>query len=313
MKLLIPVDGSAASNAALDFIASRASHLGVHPDLRLLHVQFPIPLRAARVAGRELVRSYHQAEAEAEAILAPASERLAAAGLRAKAQHVVGRPGEVVSRTATHGHPDLVVMGSRGQTALKGLVFGSVTQSVLASSTAPLLVLREGRPPRAASLRVAIAVDGSRHGLAAVRSALALRTLFGPSPQFRLLHVEDGQGDEAALEAATVPALALFAKAGLEAEPVRLVGCNVGDVIAEYLSTRTADLLVMGSHGRGTFKAVLLGSVATRVAARCKLPLLIVRPRARRPPAERKDGGASAAPRRRARTCGDAHRTGTEP
>lgn len=171
MKLLIPVDGSAASNAALDFIASRASHLGVHPELRLLHVQFPIPLRAARVAGRELVRSYHQAEAEA--ILVPARERLAAAGLRPKAQHVVGSPGEVVSRTATHGHPDLVVMGSRGQTALKGLVFGSVTQSVLASSTAPLLVLREGAPPRAASLRVAIAVDGSRHGLAAVRSALA--------------------------------------------------------------------------------------------------------------------------------------------
>jgi nucleotide-binding universal stress UspA family protein len=160
---------------------------------------------------------------------------------------------------------------------------------------------------------VAIAVDGSRHGLAAVRSALALRTLFGPSPQFRLLHVEDGQGDAAAFEAATVPALALFAKAGLEAEPVRLVGRNVGDVIAEYISTRTADLLVMGSHGRGTFKAVLLGSVAMRVAARCKLPLLIVRPRARRPPAERKDGGAAAAPRRRTRTWGDAHRTGTEP
>ncbi len=297
MKLLIPVDGSAASKAALDFIASRASCLGAHAELRLVNVQYPIPLRAARAAGREMVRSYHRAEAEA--VLVPARDRLAAVGLRAKVQHVVGRPGEVVSRCATHGHPDLVVMGSRGQSALKRLVFGSVTQAVLAASTAPLLVLRGGSPPRAASLRVVIAVDGSRHGLAAVRSALALRTLFGPSPQFRVLHVADGQADAAAFDAATIPALTLFAKAAVEAEPVRLVGHNVGDVIVEYLSERKADLLVMGSHGRGAFKAVLLGSVATRVTARCKLPVLIVRPRGRRRAAERKDGGMTATPRRR--------------
>jgi nucleotide-binding universal stress UspA family protein len=190
MKVLIPVDGSANSNASLDFILSRAACLGADPDLRLLNVQFPIPPRAARAAGRELVRSYHQTEAKA--VLDPAQKCLAAAGLKAKAQYVVGSPGEVVSRTATQGHADLVVMGSRGQTALKGLLFGSVTQAVLAASTAPLLVLRDGPPPRAASLRVVIAVDGSRHGLAAVRAALALQAVFGPAPQFRLLHVLGG-------------------------------------------------------------------------------------------------------------------------
>ncbi|MBL8320461.1 MAG: universal stress protein [Burkholderiaceae bacterium] len=295
MKVLIPVDGSVNSNAALDFITSRAACLGARPELRLLNVQFPIPPRAARAAGRELVRSFHQTEARA--VLDPAQKCLADAGLTAKTQYVVGNPAEVVSRTATQGHADLVVMGSRGQTALKGLLFGSVTQAVLASSTAPLLVLRDGPPPRAASLRVVIAVDGSRYGLAAVRAALALRAVFGPAPQFRLLHVVDGQEDAADLEAATAPALALFVKAKVEAELVRLDGHNAGDAIAEYLAAHPADLLVMGSHGRGAFKAVLLGSVATRVAARCRLPLLIARPRSRRSPAKRKDGAAAAAPR----------------
>jgi len=298
MKILIPVDGSATSNATLDFIASRAACLGARPELRLLNVQYPIPPRAARAAGRELVRSYHQTEAKA--VLDPAQKCLAAAGLKAKAQYVVGSPAEVVSRTATQGHADLVVMGSRGQTALKGLLFGSVTQAVLASSTTPLLVLRDGPPPRAASLRVVIAVDGSRHGLAAVRAALSLQAVFGPAPQVRLLHVVDGQADMADLDAATASALALFSKAKVEAELVRLEGRNVGDVIVEYLAAHPADLLVMGSHGRGAFKAVLLGSVATRVAARCKLPLLIARPRSRRLPARRKDGATAAAPRRRA-------------
>jgi nucleotide-binding universal stress UspA family protein len=280
MKLLIPVDGSPACDAALDFIVSRAGHLGADTALQLLHVQAPIPPRAARAAGREVVRSFQRAEAEA--VFAPALERLSAAGLKAKTRQVVGSPGEVVSRTATLDHPDLVVMGSRGQTAIKGLLFGSVTQAVLAASNAPLLVLREGRPPRGESLRVLIALDGSRHGLAAVRTALALRALFGPSPRFRLLHVADTSAETNGFDAAVGPAVALFAKAGFETEQVQRVGHKTGDEIVDYLSGHPADLLVMGSHGHGAFKAVMLGSVATRVAARSKLPLLIVRPRARR-------------------------------
>lgn len=279
MKLLIPVDGSQACNAALDFVVSRSGHLAAPSELALLHVQPPIPPRAARAAGRELVRSYYKSESER--VLLPAKEKLAAAGLKAKAKSLIGSPAEVVSQTSMQGDCDLIVMGSRGHTALKGILFGSVTQAVLAASTTPLLVVRDARPPRKESLRVVIAVDGSRYGLAAVQSALALRELFGPSPQFRLLHVAEGGTDAAGSDAATGPALALFAKADLEADVVRLEGQQVGDVIADYLDAKTADLIVMGSHGRGAFKAVFMGSVAMRVAARCKQPLLIARPQGR--------------------------------
>jgi hypothetical protein len=37
------------------------------------------------------------------------------------------------------------------------------------------------------------------------------------------------------------------------------------------------DILVMGSHGHGTLRSVTLGSVSTRVAARCRTPLLLIR------------------------------------
>jgi nucleotide-binding universal stress UspA family protein len=36
-------------------------------------------------------------------------------------------------------------------------------------------------------------------------------------------------------------------------------------------------VLVLGSHGYGAFKQAVLGSVATRVAAHCDTPLLLVR------------------------------------
>lgn len=296
MKILVPVDGSPASVAALDFIAERAACVEPRPELRLLNVQLPIPPRAARAAGREMVRSYHQAEAAA--VLEPAVRRLRKAGLAPKSRYAVGHPATLVGHAAMNGHPDLVVMGSRGQTALAGFVFGSVTQAVLAASTVPLLVVQESPRRKPPSLRIAIAVDGSRHALAAARYALAQRMLFGPQPTFTLVHVASPADAVDAFDAAIRPTLASFTKAGVEVEAVRLEGRNPGDAIAAHLAANPADLVVMGSHGRGAFKSLVLGSVATRVAARCRLPLLLVRPRSQR---SRAGGGSQGAPGQAAR------------
>ena len=94
---------------------------------------------------------------------------------------------------------------------------------------------------------------------------------------------------------------------------VGYIVADLDDEIPVYRDVLGMDVGVREVMPEQGVEAVLLGSVAMRVAARCKLPLLIVRPRARRPPAERKDGGAAAAPRRRTRTWGDSHRTGIEP
>lgn len=195
---------------------------------------------------------------------------------------------------------DLIVMGSHGRTALKGLLFGSVTQAVLAASTKPLLVLRATAPPKRASLTVGIALDGSAYGMAAARYALQHQQLFGMTPRFVLIHVVPdlativipgfgdapvplyslskiaaAQGD--AFERALAPARDLFATAGIAVETVCRAANSPGDEIATLATRRRLDLLVMGSHGRGALKSLALGSVATRTAARCRTPLLLVR------------------------------------
>ena len=68
----------------------------------------------------------------------------------------------------------------------------------------------------------------------------------------------------------------MFAKARLKAEEICLVG-NAGDELAAYARKKRLDVLVMGSHGHGAFRAAVLGSVATRTAAHCEVPLLLVR------------------------------------
>lgn len=68
-----------------------------------------------------------------------------------------------------------------------------------------------------------------------------------------------------------------FAKQNGWTMDARQVVGHPGDAIAELAESGRYDLLIMGSHGHGSLTGAVLGSVATRVLARCKTPVLIVR------------------------------------
>ena len=299
MRILLPVDASSFSKSAVAFVASRARLMQPQPNIGLLNVQSPVPLRAARALGKEQVVAYQQSEAQR--VIKPALATLRRAGLQAHAKFVVGSAGPEVASVAVADAVDLIVMGSHGHTGLKKLLFGSVTNSVLAACTTPVLVLRGGVAPKKDSLKVGIALDGSAYGVAAARYVVEHRDLFGAAASVALIHVVPDLlnlvvagffGDapvpgfkpeqveamqSAAFEHAMGPARALLERAGLKATEVRLMGNQAGDEIAAYATKAKLNVMALGAHGDGAVEPAALGSVATRVAARCRIPLLFVR------------------------------------
>jgi nucleotide-binding universal stress UspA family protein len=296
MRILLPLDGSEYSKRAVAFMASRSTLVGAAPEVHLLNVQPAIPQRAAAELGRELTRRLYRTDAET--VLEPAQKALAKAGITAKAHADSGHAAERIAAKADDLRADLIVLGSHGYSEFKGLLFGSVTHGVLARTKRPVLVLRASAAPRGDHLRTGIAIDGSKYGLAAVKFALRHRDLFGAEARMTLLHVvpdfvmpvmadlggvavptyteqEIKSLQDKDFEEAVAPARRLFEKAKASAAEVRLAGVP-GDEIAAY-AKKNLDVLLVGSHGYGGFKAAVLGSVATRIAAKCNTPLLIVR------------------------------------
>lgn len=299
MRILMPVDGSEYSKAAVAFVASRETLLKNPTEIELVNIQYPVPPRAARALGKEIVESYH--EAEAAKALKSAAAALKRAGASTTARYAVGTVAHELPSIVANDRADLIVMGSHGHTGLKKLLLGSVASIVAVSCTKPLLVVRGAPVPKRDSLKLGIAVDGSPYGVAVARFVAQHRNLFGASPSVILIHVvpdlskitvpgwierEVPTGikpeqveamQTAAFENVFRPVHELLATAGISATEVRLVGHAPGDAIAAQATKNKLDLLALGSLGFGGARQGLMGSVATRVAAQCRTALLLVR------------------------------------
>lgn len=125
--MLLPLDGSESSLAAVRHAAALAQAfrpMGL--SLTLIHV-VDIAILGMKIhdGGRELVE-------EGERILAESRFILQEAGLEGcwEEKLVTGEPAQAIVRQAEEGGYPLILMGSRGRSALASLLIGSVTSSV---------------------------------------------------------------------------------------------------------------------------------------------------------------------------------------
>jgi nucleotide-binding universal stress UspA family protein len=141
--ILSPLDFSDPSHEALDVAADLASRFG--SELLLLHIVPMIPKLPSGVSifkegdyERELIQN-------AEAKLEDLVKKYAAKGIRARWQTgLANDAGMEIIRAADHEKVDLIVIATHGMTGWRRLAFGSVTEKVVRTATAPVLVLRSG-------------------------------------------------------------------------------------------------------------------------------------------------------------------------
>ena len=81
-----------------------------------------------------------------------------------------------------------------------------------------------------------------------------------------------GGTDETALK----PAEARLAGKDIAYEKVKLVGDPAAEIV-RHAAHRGCDLIVMGTHGHTALSNLVLGSVATKVIASTKIPVLLLR------------------------------------
>jgi len=149
-KILVPIDFSPSSHAALESAADLAQHFGA--AIHLVHVipMFPATTFPDFIPETKFLEA---AKAEADRHFAAAAADLAAKGIKVGSSVEVGDDvASTILEVAEREKADMVVISTHGITGWHPLVFGSIAEKVMKLVSCPVLLLRTPKPVSSAKV-----------------------------------------------------------------------------------------------------------------------------------------------------------------
>jgi nucleotide-binding universal stress UspA family protein len=201
---------------------------------------------------------------------------------------IAGGSALAVGQEVLTGHPvdilveqsksaDIVVVGFRGHGMLGQHLLGPVSEGVLHHAHCPVAVVRadEGKNPSAADAPVLVGIDGTATSERAI--ALAFE-----EAQLRAVPLVAAYACSDELDSRSDASVTL--QNVLSPWRRRYPGVEVESIVtserpaAELINrSGSAQLVIVGSHGRGGFAGMLLGSVSSAVVRSVDIPVIVAR------------------------------------
>jgi nucleotide-binding universal stress UspA family protein len=288
--IVVGVDGSDEGAAALRWAADEAARRRL--PLHVVH-GFLWPLTGMYLGPSPEGPEGGGLAAQAETLLADsaAQARAMCPELAVSTELVVAAPAPILveqSRTAA-----LVVVGHRGLGGFTGLLVGSVGVQVGAHAHCPVVVVRgdeaDGVREPAHHRRVVVGTDGSPGATTAIGLGFEEAALRGceltvihaweppPTPGGGVLRLQGRENAKIGETGARILGEALASWEDKYPEvPVRRVVLHSAPAKALIGESARAELLVVGSRGRGGFTGLLLGSTGQAVLHHARCPVAII-------------------------------------
>ncbi|OOC55660.1 MULTISPECIES: universal stress protein [Nocardiopsis] len=294
--VIVGVDGTDSSRHALEWSAHQAVLRGL--GVRIVAAAGPLASVGVFAGNTHLDGAVPPDEADtrgAERLLEYARDWVSRLfpELRVQTRMSYARPVEALLAEAAAEGAVAVVVGSRGLSGIAAAFVGSVGIELAARSPVPVVVLpREHASAHGVRGRVIVGIDGSEPSRRAVDFAFtqadfAETELVAVSAWQPLVAFAAATGpippelfdDETAAEAARQAMEDELAEPHMRHPGVtvhtRVVRAH--PVVALLEEATPADLVVVGSRGRGGFRGLLLGSVSHSVLHGAKGPVAILR------------------------------------
>jgi nucleotide-binding universal stress UspA family protein len=151
-KILVPLDGSEHSIRALEKAVQIAKKF--QGKITLIHaysvsvqpIIMPEPTLSSPgipvLTSEEISGVAEAARASGGKLLTDGEEKAKAGGVEVGKMLVEGHAVQEIVKAAKEGNFDLIVMGARGVSHIRGLLLGSVSDAVIHHATCPVLVVK---------------------------------------------------------------------------------------------------------------------------------------------------------------------------
>jgi len=288
--IVVGVDGSPSSHTALRWAAREAAIR--HVPLSVVHVAPSLPAASSTLmwpAGRVPQEVLEIQENEARNVVADAvkvAEEISQGGDHPEFTSELFFGGPVPTLVDLSKEAQMVVVGCHGRTGKHRRLLGSVSTGLIHHAHGPVAVVHDESPLSQQPYRpVLVGIDGSRASELAIE--IAFEEASGRGADLVALHVWndadmstvfgiDASVVQTAAEKALAESLAGWQERYPEVTVHRVVEFErpVRHILTQ---SERAQLVVLGSHGRGGFAGMLLGSVSTAIAQEARVPVIIAR------------------------------------
>jgi nucleotide-binding universal stress UspA family protein len=199
-----------------------------------------------------------------------------------------GEPAEVIERVATSENVDVVVTGIARERlfASRPVILGKTVEQLLRRLQTPVLIVRNRA--RTPYQHIVVATDFSKASAHALEVALR----FFPSRTLHLLHASvtpyvsrvsdperhaEGFKEVLATDMEAFLAAIPFSESDRQRVMPSIEPGAPAQIVREYVQVHGADLVVVGTHGRGAVLEALIGSTAKSILASLPCDVLVVR------------------------------------
>lgn len=286
--VVVGYDGSDTSRQALDWALSTAHRRGL--PVIVVHA-FTLPLPPVPLAPGYVGPDESGLRANAEAILAEALSHAETTMPDVEVSTRLVTAPAALALLDVVGDAEMVVVGSRGLDGFSELLVGSTGVQVATHAPCPTVVIRPESKvePGSEAGRVVVGVDGSPLSEQALAFGFEEASLRGVG--LTALHAWDTKRAEPVVAPSSLADDAVGDETRAVSESlagwrekfpdvdVRVIVVRQNAAAALVKASAGAELLVVGSRGRGGFKSLLLGSVSHAALHHSHCPITVVRPR----------------------------------
>ena len=296
---LLPVDGSERSKRAVGFIGCLVAALGDRVQtITLIRVlaggylkRHLADMAKVRVKGEIIESDIFKTSREEHILknikpmLEEAEAELKKFGVKASINKKIadGVPSEQILQVAEDGDYSTIVMGRRGISAVREVLLGSVTASLLHKPIhqSVYVIGTKVETPKVNACpipRILVPLDGSPHSVSAAREAAILAKCYGNAlAEVTLLHVIDlaryakREYADQSQEEIINETQRIFTDSGVAQSKIFTVVeyGSPGEVILNTAREKQTNLVIIGRRGRSAFHELFMGSVSREVVQRC--------------------------------------------
>lgn len=289
--VVVAVDGSEASQNAVRWAANTANKRGVPLRLAASYTMPQFLYAEGMVPPQEL---FDELQSETMDMIEAARVVAHEVAPDIKIGYVIAEGSPIDMLLDMSSDVTMIVMGSRGLGGLSGMVMGSVSAAVVSHADCPVVVVRSDNHVTETNKYgpVVVGVDGSDVSQRATEFAfeeaqargaklVAIHTWMDMQVQASLAGLAAAQQEWEIIEKEQTTLLKDRLQPLLERFPdveVEIVITRDRPVRALEDCAHNAQLLVVGSHGRGGFRGMLLGSTSRALLQSAPCPMVVVRP-----------------------------------